>query len=117
MGGEFGRGRCRAGEGVVPGELSGEPVRDGFRKMSEEGRLYSKAGDGVLFFLRRFRLLTLFEEGFLAFCEQVFLGDDAEIKVRVVARSIAWKEGIFSRRLQTGERSLWWSAAGRIQSR
>ena len=76
----------------MPGELSGEPVRDGFRKMGEEG-LSIEGGGCVLFFLRRFRLLTLFEEGFLAFCEQVFLGDDAEIKVGVVARSIALEGG------------------------
>ena len=58
----------------MPGELSEEPVRDGFRKTGEEG-LSIEGGGCVLFFLRCFRLLTLFEEGFLAFCEQVFLGD------------------------------------------
>ena len=93
-GGEFGRGRCRAGEGVAPCELPREPVRDGFRKMGEEG-LSIEGGRFVLFFFRCFRFLTFFEEGFLAFCEQVFLGDDAEIKVGVVARSIALEGGDF----------------------
>ena len=91
-GGELGRGRCRAGEGVAPCELSGEPVRDGFRKMGEKG-VSIEGGRFVLFFFRCFRFLTFFEAGSLAFCEQVFLGDDVEIKVGVVAHSIALEGG------------------------